>query len=167
VQRTFSRTGSIVLLALVACLVLGATAVDAGAETSANAGAKTASADTGTKTSRRAQMLELINAEREARGIATLDASPRVRRYAHHHSRAMARRGYLFHTASLAKQLQGIHWSIAGENVGSGGELDVLFDAFMDSTPHRKNILRASFHRVGIGIVERHGSLWVTMVFYG
>ena len=164
-QRTLSRTGTIVMLALVACLVLGVAAVDAGAETSANVG-NTAS-DAGAKITRRAQMLELINAKRDARGIAKLDASPRVRRYSHHHSRVMAHRGYLFHTASLAKQLKGIHWSIAGENVGSGGDVDVLFDAFMDSAPHRKNILRASFRRVGIGIVQRDGSLWVTMVFYG
>jgi uncharacterized protein YkwD len=155
------------MLAVVASLVLGATAVDAYAETSADAGAKTSAADASAKTSRRAQMFELINAERQDRGIAALDASARVRRYSHHHSRVMAHRGYLFHTASLAKQLKGIHWSIAGENVGSGGDVDVLFDAFMDSAPHRKNILRASFRRVGIGIVERDGSLWVTMVFYG
>lgn len=148
-KRALSRTGTIVVLSLIASLVLGATAGEAGA------------------TTRRVQMLDLMNAKREARGIATLEGSPRVRRYSHHHSRVMARKGFIFHTQNLANKLKGMHWSIAGENVGSGGDVDSLFKAFMASAPHRKNILRASFRRVGIGIVQRHGSLWVTMVFYG
>jgi uncharacterized protein YkwD len=150
VRRTLSRIGTVVVVSLVASLVLGAVAAEAGA-----------------KSLRRDQMLELMNEKREARGIAPLDGSPRLRQYSRHHSVVMARRGYLFHTHNLANKLRGVQWSIAGENVGSGGDVDTLFKAFMDSAPHRKNILRKSFRHVGIGFVQRHGSLWVTMVFYG
>jgi uncharacterized protein YkwD len=149
VRRGLTRVGTIVILALVVSLTLGAMP------------------QAGAKTTRREHLLELINAKREAKGVDALRVSPHIATYSRHHSGAMARRGYLFHTANLANQLESVHWSIAGENVGSGGDLDALFDAFMASAPHRKNILRASFDRVGLGIVQRHGDLWVTMVFYG
>jgi uncharacterized protein YkwD len=145
-----SRVGTILVLSLVASLILGAVAADAGA-----------------KSLRRDAMLELMNAKREARGIAPLDVNPHIGHYSHHHSGVMARKGYLFHTENLANRLKGLHWSIAGENVGSGADVEVLFSAFMASAPHRKNIVRAKFHHVGIGIVRRQGLLWVTMVFYG
>lgn len=148
-KRAQSRIGALVALSLVVSLVLGAIAAEAGA-----------------KSLRRDQMLDLVNAKREARGIAALDVSP-IKKYSRHHSGVMARKGFIFHTENLANQLKGMHWSIAGENVGSGSTVDVLFKAFMDSAPHRKNILRKSFEHVGIGIVRSHGSLWVTMVFYG
>jgi uncharacterized protein YkwD len=79
----------------------------------------------------------------------------------------MAKRGYIYHTRSLASRLRSVRWSIAGENVGAGGDTDSLFQAFMQSAPHRRNILRGSFSHVGIGMVRRGDYLWVTMVFYG
>jgi uncharacterized protein YkwD len=149
VRRGLKRVGTILILALVASLMLGAMP------------------QAGAKTTRREHLLELMNAKREAKGVAPLLASPHIASYSRHHSNAMANRGYIFHTANLANELEDVNWSIAGENVGSGGDLDALFDAFMASAPHRKNILRTSFHRVGLGIVQRDGDLWVTMVFYG
>ena len=40
--------------------------------------------------------------------------------------------------------------------------------AFMNSPPHRSNILNHSFHRVAIGTYrDANGFLWVTVFFYG
>ena len=149
-KRALSRIGAILVLCLVATLVLGSVAPDAGA-----------------RSRRRDQMLELMNAKREARDVLALGASPKLTRYARHHSVKMARKGYIFHTVSLSSRLHGVRWSIAGENVGAGGDVKGLFQAFMNSAPHRRNILRASFRHVGIGMARRGGFLWVTMVFYG
>ena len=79
----------------------------------------------------------------------------------------MAERGELFHTANLAAKLDGVAWTIGGENVGMGLSLRSLQNTFMASKPHRRNILREGFDHTAIGIVESDGSLWVTVIFYG
>jgi uncharacterized protein YkwD len=150
-MRRATRIGTVLALSLVATLVLGAMAPNAGA-----------------RTLRRNQMLELMNTKRENKHVTDLHISSRLSRYARQHSRQMAKRGYIFHTRSLASRLRSVRWSIAGENVGAGGgDVSSLFQAFMDSAPHRRNILRRSFKHVGIGMVRRGGYLWVTMDFYG
>ena len=79
----------------------------------------------------------------------------------------MANAGSIFHNPELAADLQGVSWSIAGENVGVGGTVESLHDAFMDSAPHRKNIMRKAFRKVGVGVVTTDGRIWVTVVFAG
>ena len=37
----------------------------------------------------------------------------------------------------------------------------------MDSPVHRRNILDARFRKVGVGVVLRDGTAWVTLFFYG
>jgi uncharacterized protein YkwD len=149
-RRATTRISTVLALALVATLVLGAMAPNAGA-----------------RTLRRDHMLELMNVKRDHKHVADLGISGRLSRYARVHSRHMAKRGYIYHSRSLASRLRGVRWSIAGENVGAGGDVDSLFQAFMDSAPHRRNILRGSFKHVGIGMVRRGDYLWVTVVFYG
>jgi uncharacterized protein YkwD len=149
-RRATTRISTVLALSLVATLVLGAMAPNAGA-----------------RTLRRDRMLELMNAKRDHRHVTNLDVSSRLSRYARVHSRQMAKHGYIYHSSSLASRLRSVRWSIAGENVGAGGDVGSLFQAFMDSAPHRRNILRNSFKHVGIGMVRRGDYLWVTMVFYG
>jgi hypothetical protein len=38
---------------------------------------------------------------------------------------------------------------------------------FMRSDPHRDNILRRGYRRVGIGVHAYDGFLWVTLIFVG
>ena len=83
------------------------------------------------------------------------------------HSRQMASAGQIFHTASLGSKLTFVSWSVAGENVGAGGSMRALFDAFMKSDVHRDNILGRGFRRVGIGVYAHDGYLWVTLIFVG
>ncbi len=56
---------------------------------------------------------------------------------------------------------------MGSENIGYASSVSDVQAAFMGSTPHRKNILRAGFDHTAIGIVESDGSLWVTVIFYG
>lgn len=116
----------------------------------------------------RAGMLELTNRSREARDIRALELERQMSRLAYRHSLKMARRGELFHTADPARTyLRGTRWRIWGENVGVGNDLDGLQDAFMDSAPHRHNILRRGFRHVAIGVARAGGRAWVTVFFYG
>ena len=115
----------------------------------------------------RGEMFRLTNDDREAKNRRDLDLNARLSRYAKRHSRKMAERGELFHTPNLADKLGGLDWSIGGENVGMGPDLPSLEDAFMASTPHRKNILRRGFRDAAVGVYESDGSFWVTVIFYG
>jgi uncharacterized protein YkwD len=116
---------------------------------------------------RRAHMLSLINEDRALRDKAPLKLNVELSMYAKRHSLQMATKGYLFHTDDLGSKLTGLDWSIAGENVGAGSTLDGVEDAFMRSTPHRRNILRTAFDHAAVGAVHSNGRFWVTVIFYG
>lgn len=116
---------------------------------------------------RRAHMLSLTNDDRAQHDKAALRLNAVLSRYAKHHSRQMATKGYLFHTADLNSRLKGLDWSIGGENVGVGSTLDGLESAFMRSPPHRRNILRTGFDHAAVGVIRSNGSYWVTIIFYG
>lgn len=118
---------------------------------------------------RRRQMLALTNDDRERRDRPELEFAARLSRYAKRHSRAMAHRGYIFHSSDgqIRSVMDGYEWAIAGENVGVGGSLLGLEQAFMGSELHRQNILRPVFGHAAIGIVRDDGHFWVTVIFYG
>jgi uncharacterized protein YkwD len=115
----------------------------------------------------RRDMLGWMNAARTARGSVALDPGWRLRALADEHSRKMAIAGRIFHTDSLGAKLTSVSWRQAGENVGAGGSMRALYDAFMQSKPHRENILERGFRRVGIGVYAHDGFLWVTLIFVG
>lgn len=121
------------------------------------------------RTGRRMQMLGLTNDDRVRHDRRALDFAGRLSRYAKQHSREMARAGYLFHSTAdeLRAALDGYEWSIGGENVGVGGSLESLEDAFMASKAHRQNILRRPYGNAAFGIVRADGRMWVTVIFYG
>ena len=113
------------------------------------------------------QMLALTNESRADHGKSALAMNAKLSRYAKQHSQDMADAGYLFHSEDLAAELEGLDWSMGGENVGVGSSLTDLQDAFMHSKDHRKNILNKVFDHAAVGVVKSDGSLWVTVIFYG
>jgi uncharacterized protein YkwD len=115
----------------------------------------------------RRDMLTWMNAARDDRGAAALDRVWVLRHLADEHSRDMAREGRIFHTTNLGYQLRIVSWTVAGENVGAGLKLRTLFEAFMDSAPHRANILGRDYRRVGIGVYRDDGIIWMTLIFVG
>jgi uncharacterized protein YkwD len=115
----------------------------------------------------RADMLRWMNTARSNHGAVPLYRRFRLREMADDHSRQMANAGRIFHTVSLSTKLRFVSWNVAGENVGAGGSMRALFDAFMKSQVHRENILGRSYRRVGIGVYAKDGFLWVTLIFVG
>lgn len=148
-----SRRGFAVALFLVVPLLLSGIATD--------------HARAGVATRNRDRMLRLQNQVRAERDREALQLDEQLSRYALRHSEAMAEAGYLFHTENLGAKLKGRDWSMGGENVGVASSLTDLLASFMDSRPHRRNILRMGFDNTAIGIVESDGRLWVTLIFYG
>lgn len=121
------------------------------------------------RTGRRMQMLGLTNEARASHDRRVLEFAASLSRYAKQHSREMAEAGYLFHSTAdeLRDALQGYDWQLGGENIGVGGSLENLQDAFMASKPHRQNILRRVYDHAAVGIVRADGRIWVTVIFYG
>ncbi len=119
-----------------------------------------------------AQMLGLLNQERANAGLAALVADPALTEVARRHSADMLARGYFAHTSpeghDLADRLAAaeITYRIAGENLALAPTLQLAHTGLMNSPEHRENILRPTFGRVGIGIMDggMHG-LMVTQVF--
>ena len=124
---------------------------------------------TGTRTEMRGDFLDLTNEDRVEHDRRALRLARILSRYATRHSRAMADRGYIFHSSedALRAALEGTEWAAAGENVGVGDSLEDLQDAFMASTVHRHNVLARTYDHAAVGIVVDDGRYWVTVVFYG
>jgi uncharacterized protein YkwD len=117
----------------------------------------------------RAHFLALTNQARESYDRRDLRLNWLLCRYARQHSIDMANKGYLFHsdTDKLVKLLTPYNFSIGGENVGVGSNVVTLQQAFMQSPPHRENILRSAFRHVAIGALWIDGHMWATVIFYG
>ena len=117
----------------------------------------------------RLQMLALTNADRANYDRRHLAFADRLARYAKAHSQAMADDGYIYHSTGdqLRRALEGYDWELGGENVGVGGSLESLEDAFMASELHRQNILRRVYEHAAVGIVRADDQIWITVIFYG
>jgi uncharacterized protein YkwD len=114
------------------------------------------------KSSREAALLGKIDHARAKHGLAPLKAKPKLMKYARHHSSAMAAQDDLFHTGNFGVVCC---WSMIGENIAYNASVRRVHRAFMHSPGHRANILNPHMRRVGVGIVERNGQLWVTEIF--
>ena len=132
-------------------------------------GAASASAVGDEKLGPRRHMLALTNSDRVHHERATLSFADRLAAYAKSHSEAMANKGYIYHSTGdeLREALEGYKWELGGENVGVGGSLESLEDAFMASEPHRENILRRLYDHAAVGIARADDRIWITVIFYG
>lgn len=153
------RSGRGALAAAIALLLAGLLVV----------GTVPGGADAAERSGRRVYMVSLTNEDRAEHDRRALRFQAQVSRYAKHHSRVMARRGYIFHSTEeqLRNALGNVDWSIGGENVGVGGTLESLQRAFMASRLHRQNILRKTYNHMAVGIVNADDSIWITVIFYG
>jgi uncharacterized protein YkwD len=123
-----------------------------------------------------AALLSYMNKARRDAGLAALRITPGTTDVARRWSLEMARSKKLRHNPSFGRQVGASgspQWSVASENVGYASACDPkeLFDAYMDSPGHRKNILDRRMRYVGIGSIDRTdpnwscGVVWNTMNF--
>lgn len=108
-------------------------------------------------------LVNKTNSARAANGKAPLQVYWDLTDDARAHSQDMADSGSLYHNPNLGSVTTG--WKTLGENVGVGPDINAIFNAFMGSSAHRKNIL-GNFNYIGVGVKsDDSGRLWVTMVF--
>jgi hypothetical protein len=106
-----------------------------------------------------------INGERSSRGLGTLTVDGELTSIARRWSGKMSASQQLSHNPNLSREVTQ-DWEKLAENVGFGGDVSTIHDAFMNSAPHRANILDPALTHVGVGVVvDGNGQLWVTEVF--
>jgi hypothetical protein len=112
-------------------------------------------------------MFSRTNQARAAQGLGGLEWDGGAADVALGWAQNMAATGTLSHNPNLVAQLTGVtsEWTRIGENVGFAGDTNSLQNAFLNSPPHRANIM-GDFNRVGVGAVyDGNGRLWVTLDF--
>lgn len=112
-----------------------------------------------------ADFLAHINSTRSSHGLGPLSVDGGLRSHARNHTQDMMDANGIYHSTSAElKAAAGSGWSKLGENVGRGGTVSSLHQAFMDSPGHKANIL-GGYNYVGIGTGTKDGVLYVTVVF--
>lgn len=93
-----------------------------------------------------------INELRASKGLAPLAVDPELTSRARVWSQTMKDAGRIFHDSDLSVGVTA-DWQKLGENVGVGGTVDALFDAFVASPAHYENLVDPAYRFVGIGVV--------------
>lgn len=119
-------------------------------------------------------IIDAVNSRRQENGLAPLNADAQLSLVARDHARDMVARGYFDHVTldglTLRDRLKArglvVNW--AGENIQrntepAGESARAAVDWFMDSPPHRANILHLQFDRLGAGVAEGPPG-WYTFV---
>lgn len=121
----------------------------------------------------RAEMLERVNAERRAAGLAPLAADPRLDVAAQRHAEDMLARTYYSHnnpeglTPRQRLLEAGFDAVTVGENIAAGHlTAAAAMDAWLHSSGHRRNILEPGVTHLGVGLAvgsyeHRYQVLWV------
>ena len=106
----------------------------------------------------RQAVLDLVNQIRVENGVAPLQLDLRLAASAQGHSEDMTANNFMSHTGSDGSNpgqrmtAAGYPWSGWSENVAAGQTSpESVVNAWMNSSGHRANILRASSEHVGIG----------------
>ncbi|RJQ74674.1 CAP domain-containing protein [Pseudonocardiaceae bacterium YIM PH 21723] len=117
------------------------------------------------------RVLTLVNQARSENGCSALTIDDRLQKAAQAHSDDMAARGFFDHTNPDGQQpwdrtkAAGYSGRTIGENIAKGQRsADQVFQGWMNSEGHRKNILNCSYKKTGLGLA----SPWIwTNVFGG
>lgn len=157
------KTTRFALFSLIAFLFLASPAQAAGE--SAEPGS---SADSSASRDAAGQILELVNRDRTAAGLDSLALDQEAAGIAAEWSRRMAMDGRISHNAEYLgdETFERLNAIRLGENVAVASSLEEVHDLFMQSPPHRGNILEPGFRLIGVGAFRSDaGQLYLTEDF--
>jgi uncharacterized protein YkwD len=106
-----------------------------------------------------------VNDTRTRMGLRALAIDDTLVNKAQAWAEHMARAGSISH--SRLSDGAGNDWAVLGENVGVAGSTAQMHSLFMNSPAHRDNIVSGSYNRIGTGVAEAGGKLYVVQVFAG
>ena len=121
-----------------------------------------------------AQVIALMNVEREKYGMAALSEQSQITLAARQHSEDMACNGFFDHVSPTTNTIieraeaVGYEYILIGENIAAGYLMpEEVVQAWMDSESHRENILNPEYTQVGVGYVflpgSDYGSYWTAV----
>lgn len=125
------------------------------------------------------EIVRLSNIEREKHGVPPLSPDPILEKAAIGHSREMAKLKYFSHTSPVEGRtnpsnriaLAGASPRATGENIAkfTGHAESTLAEksviGWMNSPPHRKNLLSPMFTHIGVGVGKNGRTYWLTQNF--
>lgn len=120
-----------------------------------------------------AEVVRLVNIERQKEGLQPLVASTELSNVARKKSEDMAQKNYFSHTSptygspfDMMKSF-GISYRTAGENIAKGQlTAQSVVNAWMNSSGHRANIMNPSFNKIGVGhFKSSNGTNYWTQMF--
>ncbi len=111
------------------------------------------------------EFVDALNARRANHGLAPLVVDATMTAAARQWTNEMADGQFLAHADDITAGAPAA-WTKAGENVGRGGDIPGLVQAFMDSPGHRANVLDPAYTRIGVGVGhDSTGMLYTTHRF--
>jgi uncharacterized protein YkwD/uncharacterized membrane protein required for colicin V production len=131
------------------------------------------SGDIGIDAATEEALLELVNGERDGRGLGRLAPHSRMREVARTHSSDMYERGYFCHRNpdgldpfDRFREAE-VLYLVAGENLALAPTVELVHRGLMNSPRHRDNILKEGFTNLGVGVYKGPFGLMVTQNFCG
>jgi len=118
-----------------------------------------------------AVLLNLINRERRLAGLRPLEWDSKLADAARDHAEIMSQKGRLSHQFEGEPDLldrlnrHDVRLDAASENVVYDVSAEGAHEAFVQSLPHRSNMLNASYDGVGIAVVNLNGIIFVVEDF--
>jgi len=110
------------------------------------------------------EFVNCINSLRASEGLGLLETHGQLVTKARNWAATMADAGEIWHS-DLADGIT-VQWRRLGENVGMGGTVGALCDAFEASPSHFENLIDPGFRNVGIGVfLDAEGTIFVSEVF--
>lgn len=115
--------------------------------------------------SQESEFVSYMNSARVSAGLTPFTVDGALVSYARSHTADMIATGSIYHSSSTQLSSITTGWSRVGENVGMGGGVAVINQAFMNSAGHKANIL-GDFNLIGVGSdVAPDGTIFVTVIF--
>lgn len=116
-------------------------------------------------------LFDAANRDRAALGLPQLQWDDALASAARMHTMRMAQQNALSHQFPNELSLQdratqfGARFSIIAENVAEGPSASGIHTQWMNSPPHRANLLDAQLSAVGIAVMQSHGELFAVEDF--
>ena len=111
------------------------------------------------------QFVSAINAIRAAHGAQPLQIFDELTGIARSWSDQMVANGGISHNPDFSNEVQA-YWLKLGENVGVGGDVQSLMNAFVNSPAHYRNIIDPDYNYIGVGVsYDANGRIYTTHDF--
>lgn len=130
-----------------------------------------------------AELVDLLNGYRAQQRKEAVTADPAFEDAARAHAADMMLNNFLGHSSSTGQSFQGRMTAFAGDvtkypSIGENAARDTrdtpvdaakaqdLFRQWVESPPHRRNLVNRSFAFVSTGVIQRGNSIWAVQIFF-